>query len=112
MKKDSIIFNFQMVRATGLRYCIYKYLGAHGYFHDIPDEKYLNKLHKYFYGKEMDFTNPKTFTEKLQWLKVNHHDPLLTKMVDKYEVKKYVSDKKQLKINGRNCYRCAEYAVI
>lgn len=82
-----------MVRATGLRYCIYKYLGAHGYFHDIPDEKYLNKLHKYFYGKEMDFANPKTFTEKLQWLKVNHHDPLLTKMVDKYEVKKYVSDK-------------------
>ena len=93
MGLNSLIFNIQMVKATNLRYCIYKYLGAHGHFHDVPDEKYLNKLCKYFYGKEMDFNDPQTFSEKLQWLKVNHHDPLLTKMVDKYEVKKYVADK-------------------
>lgn len=92
-KLDSLIFNFQMVKATGLRYCIYKYLGAHGHFHDVPDEQYLQKLYKYFYGKKCDFINPQTFSEKMQWMKVHYHNPLLTKMVDKYEVKQYVIDK-------------------
>jgi len=81
-----------MVRATSLRYCIYKYLGSHGFFHSVPDEKYLQRLYKYFFGKKMDFSNPRTFTEKMQWMKVNYHNPLLTKMVDKYEVKEYVTE--------------------
>ncbi len=92
-KFDSLVFNIQMVRATGLRYCIYKYLGAHGHFHDVPDEDYLQKLCRYFFGKRIDIDNPKTFTEKLQWLKLFYHEPLLTKMVDKYDVKQYVIDK-------------------
>lgn len=92
-KLDSIIFNFQMVKATGLRYCIYKYFGAHGHFHNVPDEEYLQKLYRYFFGKKCDFNSPKTFTEKMQWMKVHYHNPLLTQMVDKFEVKKYVTDK-------------------
>ena len=35
---------------------------------------------------------PKTFNEKLQWLKLYDRNPEYTKMVNKYEAKKYVAD--------------------
>lgn len=40
-----------------------------------------------------DFKNPKTFNEKLQWLKLYDRNPEYTVMVDKYASKKYVADK-------------------
>ena len=43
-------------------------------------------------GYWMDFKNPKTFNEKLQWLKLYNRKPEYTTMVDKYAVKKYVAD--------------------
>ncbi len=43
-------------------------------------------------GKKLDLKDPKTFNEKLQWLKLYDRNPEYTKMVDKYEVKKYVAD--------------------
>lgn len=39
----------------------------------------------------VNWNNPTTFTEKLQWMKVYYRRPELTKLVDKIEVKKYVS---------------------
>lgn len=36
--------------------------------------------------------NPITFNEKLQWAKLHDRNPLYTKLVDKYEVKKYIRD--------------------
>lgn len=40
----------------------------------------------------MDLESPKTFCEKLQWLKLYDRNPKYTTMVDKYEVKKYVAE--------------------
>lgn len=34
--------------------------------------------------------NPRTFNEKLQWLKLHDRKDIYTTMVDKYEAKKYV----------------------
>lgn len=34
--------------------------------------------------------NPKTYNEKLNWLKLHDHNPLYTTLVDKFEVKSYV----------------------
>lgn len=45
------------------------------------------------FGKLIDFKDPKTFNEKLNWLKVYYRRPGLIKLVDKYEVKKYIADK-------------------
>ncbi|MCQ2339164.1 MAG: glycosyl transferase [Paludibacteraceae bacterium] len=39
----------------------------------------------------MDFDNPKTFNEKLQWLKLYNRKPKYTTMVDKVAVKDYVA---------------------
>lgn len=44
-------------------------------------------------GKKLDLKNPQTFNEKLQWLKLYDRNPEYTKMVDKYEVRKYISEK-------------------
>ena len=38
----------------------------------------------------LNLDNPKTYNEKLQWLKLHDRNPLYTTMVDKYEAKKYV----------------------
>lgn len=57
----------------------------------ISDKRYLKMKYKYMFGKDLDLKNPKTFNEKLQWLKLYDRNPEYTKLVDKYEVKKYVS---------------------
>ena len=48
--------------------------------------RYFYNLHKF-----VNFHNPRTFSEKLQWLKIYNKDPRYTTMVDKYSVKEYVS---------------------
>lgn len=54
------------------------------------DKIYLNMLYKKKMGKDVDFENPKTFNEKIQWLKVYGRDPEYTNYVDKYESKNIV----------------------
>ena len=62
-------------------------------FHWLFSDRFLLKtMFKYKFGKELDLDNPKTFNEKLQWLKLYNRKPEYTKMVDKYEAKKYVAD--------------------
>lgn len=62
------------------------------FYPDMPDDEYLKKKFKATMGYELDLDNPKTFNEKLQWLKLHDRKPIYTTMVDKYEVKKYVAD--------------------
>lgn len=63
-----------------------------GMYDNIPDEQYIKKMFKIKFGKELNLHNPQTFNEKLQWLKLNNRNPEYTKMVDKYNVKKYVGE--------------------
>ncbi len=60
--------------------------------HLLKDEKYLKIRYKATFGKKLNLENPQTFNEKLQWLKLYDRKPEYTKMVDKYEVKKYVEN--------------------
>lgn len=57
----------------------------------LSDKVYLTIQYRCLCGKPMNWDNPQTFNEKLQWLKVYDHNPEYTKMVDKYEAKKYVA---------------------
>ena len=61
-------------------------------FRFIPDELYLKIMYRLRMGKKLNLKNPKTFNEKLQWLKLHDRKPIYTTMVDKYEAKKYVAD--------------------
>lgn len=57
----------------------------------IPDKIYLQLLYKHRMGKRLDLKNPKSFNEKLQWLKLYDRRPEYITMVDKYEAKNYVA---------------------
>lgn len=59
----------------------------------IPDGVYLKMKFKKSMGYPLNLKNPKTFNEKLQWLKLYNRDPEYTTMVDKYAAKKYIADK-------------------
>lgn len=56
------------------------------------DEFYLKLIFLFELHKWPDLKNPKTFNEKLQWLKINYRKPEFTMMVDKLAVKEYVSN--------------------
>ncbi|MCR4769934.1 MAG: hypothetical protein K5874_07000 [Bacteroidaceae bacterium] len=55
------------------------------------DERYLKMLYRLEMGATLNLKNPQTFQEKLQWLKLYNRKPEYSKMVDKYEAKKYVA---------------------
>ncbi len=60
--------------------------------HLVPDKMFLKMRYKVLVGKKLDLKEPKSFNEKLQWLKLYDRNPEYVRMVDKCEVKKYVSD--------------------
>ena len=63
-----------------------------GFFNHLSDEEYLKLLFAAHMDYPLNLETPQTFNEKLQWLKIHDRNPEYTKMVDKYEVKKYVAD--------------------
>ena len=58
----------------------------------FSDKLYLKILFRLKMGYRLNLKNPKTFNEKLQWLKLYDRKPEYTTMVDKYDVKKYVAN--------------------
>ena len=60
--------------------------------HILTDKAYIKLAYFRRFHKFPDLKNPKTYNEKLQWLKLYDRKPIYTTMVDKYEVKKYVAD--------------------
>ena len=55
------------------------------------DEQYLRRVFPLRLGYKLNLEHPKTFSEKLQWLKLYNRNPEYVKMVDKIEAKKYVA---------------------
>ena len=64
-----------------------------GYYDSLSDEEFLKKVFPKYMGYPLDLENPKTFSEKLQWLKVNYREPIQTVMVDKYEAKHFIAQR-------------------
>lgn len=54
----------------------------------LPDALYLKIMFRLKMGYCLDLKTPKTFTEKLQWLKLYNRKPEYTLMVDKFEAKR------------------------
>ena len=64
-----------------------------GRYNNLSDEAYLKKKYRAKMGKELDLTTPKTYNEKLNWLKLYYRNPLYPILADKYMVKDYVAHK-------------------
>ena len=72
------------------RFLIHAQLGLHD---AMPDEAYLRRKYRAVMGREPDLDNPRTFNEKLQWLKLYDRRPEYTMMADKVRVKDFVASK-------------------
>lgn len=59
----------------------------------LPDELYIQLNYFAHFKKFADLRNPKTYNEKLNWLKLHDRNPLYTELVDKYAVKEYIDRK-------------------
>jgi hypothetical protein len=59
----------------------------------LSDETFIRWDYYLNHGRAINLENPQRYTEKLQWLKLFYRDPIWTQMVDKYAVKKIVSER-------------------
>lgn len=57
----------------------------------LSDRKYIEYFWELRMGTPLDLDHPRSFNEKLQWLKLNDRKPEYTKMADKAAVKDYVA---------------------
>ena len=89
MKKKSLFGKIKsFVLEPGTRF---SYLTELGLTKWMSDEAFIKKQFRLSMGYNLDLKNPRTYNEKLQWLKLYNRNPLYTSMVDKYSVKEYVA---------------------
>ena len=58
---------------------------------DYP--KYLKEAYKLKFGQKLNLRNPKSFNEKIQWLKIYDNLPIKTQLTDKVLVRDFVEKK-------------------
>ena len=69
---------------------------AQVFAHRIVSNEAMSKFYfKIVLGKKLNLENPRTFNEKLQWMKLYYYpnNPLVIQCADKYAVRKYIEDK-------------------
>ena len=59
----------------------------------IPDTIFLKCMYRIVTGKRLNLKKPRTFNEKLQWLKLHNRKSIYTMMVDKYEAKEFIANR-------------------
>lgn len=67
-------------------------LAYRGFFNWMDDERYLKIAYRCKIHKKLNLEEPKSFNEKLQWLKLHDRKTIYETMVDKFDVKEYVSN--------------------
>lgn len=61
----------------------------------LPKEKYEDELKNWYLlatGKVLDLKHPKTYNEKIQWIKLFENNPEKTRLSDKYLVREFVKE--------------------
>lgn len=58
----------------------------------MPDAMYIQLNYFAHFKRFCNLNEPKTYNEKLNWLKIHDRNPLYTTLVDKYEAKKHVDE--------------------
>ncbi len=71
-------------------------LKEYSYYENIPYYQYPQELKDWFKkmtGKNLNLKNPRTFNEKMQWLKLYDSTPIKTQLADKYLVRDWIKEK-------------------
>lgn len=61
-------------------------------FRLLPDRAMVEIQYRYHFGKKLNLSQPKTFNEKVQWLKLYDRRPEYTAYVDKYAVRRHIAE--------------------
>ena len=85
-KQNKLINTFTNIILTWYRY--FEKVINHRIF---PDKPFLSLLYRAKFHKKLNLENPKTFNEKLQWLKLYDRKPEYITYVDKYKVREYIA---------------------
>lgn len=67
------------------------YLSYLGFYDKLDDASFIRKKGKALLGYSLNLEKPRTFNEKMNWLKLHDRNPAYVPLVDKYEVKKIIS---------------------
>ena len=59
----------------------------------FSDELYIKVRYRLTFGKRINLKEPKTYNEKLQWMKLYDRNPLYTQLVDKFEVRSFIENR-------------------
>lgn len=59
----------------------------------IPDEPMLRLQYRIKCGRKLNLSDPKRYTEKLQWMKLYYRDPVMQQCADKYQVREFVASR-------------------
>lgn len=63
-----------------------------GLLDGVPDRAFLQLSYWAMTGKRLDFTHPKTFNDKIAWIKLYDRKPRYQAMADKYRVRPFVAE--------------------
>lgn len=56
----------------------------------LKDKTYISLMYKGVFGKKINLVSPKTYSEKIQYLKLYDRKPIYNTLVDKYLVRDYI----------------------
>lgn len=87
---SKILTFFSIIKTPGK---MVRALNYNGLLKWMSDETYARCAFKAVFGYKLDLENPKTFNEKLQWLKLYNRKSEYSMMVDKYRVRDYIREK-------------------
>lgn len=73
-------------------YIVFSELANHRLLNFLSDESYIKLVYRARMGEKINLENPKTFNEKINWLKIHNRKQEYIKMVDKCEAKKYAEN--------------------
>lgn len=59
----------------------------------LPDKTFIKLQYKSKTGIALNLNDPKTFNEKIQWLKINYRNPLYPICADKFAVRNFVKER-------------------
>ena len=88
-----MIEKIHKIKRKIIKFFEYRFLIDHYDTYILSDRSFIKRIYRIRMGKEINLRNPKTFTEKCNWLKLYDRRPEYTIMVDKYAARQYVSEK-------------------
>jgi len=62
-------------------------------FKFLSDKQIIKLQNRIVLKTKLNLENPKRFTEKIQWYKLNYRTELMTQCADKYRVRSFIENK-------------------